>query len=298
MDIRRIKYFIVLAEELHFRRAAARLCISQPPLSNAIRMLENELGTALFARSSKKVTLTAAGAAFYPQALRVLSQLELACVTAKEVGAGSRGRLDISFVSGMSLRGVPEALTAFAASHRDVAISLHEIGSPGQLQAILHGHMAGGFLHHSGTSHPGLQFLAIAEEPFVCCVPSTHPLASKRQLDLRDLAGEDFVFFSRDASPASHDNVIAVCAGAGFSPVIRHHVTGWITALLLVSRGAGVALVPEVFTRTGLPNVVFLKLKNASARSVSYFAWRRDSEHVGLRDFVSLLRARYQSPPA
>lgn len=257
-------------------------------------MVEDELGTALFARNSKKVSLTAAGAAFYPEALRVLAQLESACTTAREVGAGNRGRLVIGFVGGMTLRGVPEAVSAFSVSHRNITVSLREIGSPEQIPAIVNGHIAGGFLHYSGADHPNLRFLVIGNESLVCCVPNTHRLARCRNLDLRDLAKEDFIIFAREASPTSYDNVIGMCAAAGFTPSIRHHVTRWISALLLVSRGIGVALIPEVFVRVGLRGVVFPKLKNSSTQSTSYFAWRGDNENAGLREFVSLLQSKYR----
>ena len=295
--MRKLKYFVALAEELHFRRAAARLAISQPPLSSAIKMIEDELGTALFARNSKKVSLTAAGAAFYPEALKVVAQLELACATAREVGAGNRGRLEIGFVGGMVLRGVPEAVSAYSMSQGNVTVSLREMSSAEQMQAIVNGHLAGGFLH-SGADHPDLQYLVLARESFVCCVPAAHRLARYRKLDLQALAKEDFIIFAREASPTYYDSVIGMCAAAGFSPNIRHQVTRWFTALLLVSRAAGVALIPDAFVKAGLAGVAFPGLKNSTTRSIAYFAWRRDNDNAALRRFVSLLQSRYKTVPA
>ncbi|MCK9285368.1 MAG: LysR family transcriptional regulator [Rhodocyclaceae bacterium] len=290
MDIRRLRYFVVLAEELHFGRAAERLSISQPPLTSAIKMIEDELGIPLFARNSRRVSLTPAGAAFYPQALRVLSQLDFACAAAREVGAGNRGHLLISFVGAMSLRGVPEAVAEFSASHPEIAVSLREMSSFEQLKAILDGDVAGGFLHYSGPLHPDLQYLEISEEAFVCCLPTKHRLADKREIDLAELSAENFIIYAREASPFSYDNVIGVCAAAGFSPIIRHYVTRGVTALLLVARGAGVALVPDAFVNIGLTGISFLGIKGSSIRSMSYFAWRRENINAGLHEFVRTLQ--------
>ncbi len=297
MDIRRLKYFVVLAEELHFGRAAERLSISQPPLTSAIKMIEDELGTPLFERNSRRVSLTPAGAAFYPQALRVLSQLDFACAAAREVGAGNRGHLLVSFVGAMSLRGVPEAVAAFSSSHPDVAVSLREMSSFEQFQAILDGDVVGGFLHYSGPLHPDLEYLEISRESFVCCLPTTHPLAGAGEIDLRQLSAESFIIYSREASPFSYDNVIGVCAAAGFSPVIRHYVTRGVTALLLAARGAGVALLPDAFVELGLPGVSYLRIKGSSINSMAYFAWRRDNHNPDLQAFVCMLKARYAAEP-
>lgn len=289
MELRQLKYFIALAEELHFRRAAARLSMSQPPLSSAIKQLEAELGTTLFERNTKMVSLTTAGAAFYPEALKVLAQLELACATTREVGAGNRGKLRVGFVGGMLLRGIPEAISHYGREATGVTVSLREMNSADQIYAITHGQLAAGFLH-AGVLPADLETLIIRSEPFVACLPSDHPRAHQRELDLHHLALEDMILFARDASPSYYDSVIALCAAAGFSPRVRHEVTHWLTALVLIARGAGVAIVPNTFVNAGLQGVRYVALEASVTKSIAYFVWKRGSTDPALLEFVAYLR--------
>ncbi|MGZ9982287.1 LysR substrate-binding domain-containing protein [Bordetella bronchiseptica] len=293
MDLRQLKYFVALAEELHFRRAAARLSISQPPLSHAIKLLEEELGTALFERTTKSVALTSAGQAFYPEALKVLAQLQAACAVTREVGAGKRGHLRIGFVGGMLLRGLPEIVRDYAQRNPEVIVTLHETSSAEQAKAIARGQLSAGFLH-AGLLAPELEGQVIRDEPFVACVPRDHRLAGRRVIDVRQLAGEDMVLFARDVSPGYYDSVIALCMDAGFSPRIRHEVAHWLTALLLISRGGGVALVPDPFVDAGLDGVRYLRLKACDSRSYAHFAWKRDASDPLLREFVAFALRRYR----
>ncbi|MFQ1062507.1 LysR family transcriptional regulator [Bordetella trematum] len=293
MDLRQLKYFVVLAEELHFRRAAARLAISQPPLSSAIKQLEEELGTPLFVRTTKTVALTYAGQAFYPEALKVMAQLQSACAITREVGAGKRGYLRIGFVGGMLLRGLPELVQTYAAINPEVIVSLREMSSAEQIKAIAHGQMAAGFLH-AGVLPPQLDGRVIRHEPFVACVPQNHPLARRSRIELQQLAEEDMVLFARDASPAYYDTVVALCMEAGFSPRVRHEVTHWLTALLLISRGSGVAIIPDAYVRSGLAGVQYLHIHAAKPRSLAHFAWKRSAQDPLLHDFSDYVRRHYE----
>lgn len=291
MELRHLKYFIALAEELHFHRAADRLAISQPPLSTAIKQLEEELGTALFLRSTKAVALTSAGAAFYPEAVRLLGQLEAACEVARDVGAGRRGLLKLGFVGGMVLRGLPETLEQYRDEVNGVTVSLREMSSADQISAIAHGQLAGGFLH-AGVLPAGLQSMVIGDEPFVVCVPDKHPLGLQRRVATRDLSGEDMILFARDVSPGYYDSVTALCGEAGFSPRVRHHVTHWLTALLLISRGVGIAILPDAFRNVSMDGIRFLDLTPSKVRSVAYFVWAQSSDDPALQEFVGYARER------
>ena len=289
MEIRQLKYFIALAEELHFRRAAARLSMSQPPLSSAIKQIEEELGTQLFERNTKMVSLTSAGAAFYPEALKVLAQLEQACAMTRDVGAGKRGQLRIGFVGGMLLRGIPEAVSRYEYETTDVSVSLREMSSAEQIYAITHGQLAAGFLH-AGVVPADMETLVVRKEFFVACLPANHARAGQRELNLKHLAQEDMILFARDASPSYYDSVIALCAAAGFSPHIRHEVTHWLTALVLIARGGGVSIVPDAFIHAGLQDVRYVALKGSTSQSIAYFVWKRDSTDPVLLEFVSHMR--------
>lgn len=297
MDIRRLRYFIALAEELHFRRAAARLAISQPPLSMAIKQLEEEMGTPLFERNTKMVALTAAGAAFYPEALKVLAQLDLARTVTRRVAAGEKGVLRLGFVGGMLMRRMPEVVQDYIAEHPGVAIFLQEQSSTAQVRSIMSGHLSGGFLHlgHSATE---LDILPICDEPFVCCVGASSRLARGKTVDLFQLRNEQFVMFARDISPGYYDTVLSMCARAGFSPDIRYDVTHWMTAVALVSKGIGVALVPQSFEELGIGGVHFTRLRDETTRSIAHFAWNRRTADPALTTFVRFLADRTSAPKA
>lgn len=289
MDIRKLRYFVVVAEELNFRRAADRLAISQPPLSAAIKQLEEEAGSALFERNTKMVALTAAGAAFYPEALKVLAQLEVARMVAQRVATGEQGVLHLGFVGGMLMRGMPEAIEAFTDRYPGVGIMLRELNSSRQLDAVRTGLLAGGFAH-LGQIPPELSALPICDEPFACCVPAGHGLSERGTMDVAELRGERMVMFSREVSPAYYDTVVGMCITAGFSPDIRHEVSQWMTAVALVSKGMGVALVPGSFAHFGLNDVRFIRLEDEATRSIAHFVWQTRNTNPALQSFVDFLR--------
>lgn len=291
MDLRLLRYFIALAEELHFSRAAERLAISQPPLSIAIKQLESELGVALFKRSSKAVSLTQAGSTLYPQALKVIAQLDIAWETARDVGLGRRGRLVVGFVGGMLLRGLPELVRAYESLHPHITIVLREMGSADQILALTRGQLNLGFLHANALPAE-LDSVVVGDEAFVACLPEDHPLAHRRSIRASDLRDENIVLFSRDISPNYYDSVISLCSSAGFSPRVHHHVTHWLTALVLVSRNAGVALVPDAFVQAELRGVRYVRLNDSSARSLAQCAWKRAAQDPTEAGFVSYVRQR------
>ncbi|MBV7482621.1 LysR family transcriptional regulator [Bordetella sp. BOR01] len=290
MEIRQLKYFVVLAEELHFRKAAARLCISQPPLSTAIKQMESELGTQLFERNTKSVTLTAAGRALYPQAQRTLAQFELACAITRRTGGGALGQLRLGYTGGMLLRGLPQMMRSYEAQQPGVDVSLCEMGSAAQADAIEHRRLAGGFLHAS-VLPPVLDYITVRRESFVCCVPAGHPVARHKTISLRMLADEPWILFARDTSPSYFDSVLAMSTAAGFSPHIQHNVTHWISAVLLVAQGGGVAVVPRAFTASGIPGVKYLGIRENVSESLAHFAWRKDDDDPALARFIKHVRA-------
>ena len=251
MELRHLRYFSVLAEELHFGRAARRLSISQPPLSVAIRQLEESVGARLFERNSKEVRLTQAGEALRISARRLLQQAEEAALEARDVAAGSAGRLRIGFVGAMLYRGLPQALRAFQAKHPAVRVTLSELNSGVQISELLHDRLDLGFVHASRMP-PELQHRLLLSEPFVCCLPAGHALARKRVLAPADLRGQPFVLFSREASPDYHERILSICADAGFLPEVRHEVRHWLAVVSLVSQGMGVALVPQAMRHSAL----------------------------------------------
>jgi len=277
MELRHLRYFSVLAEELHFSRAARRLAISQPPLSVAIRQLEDSVGARLFERNSKGVRLTPAGRALRESAGRLLTQAEDAAREAREVAAGSAGRLRIGFVGAMLYRGLPQALRDFQARYPAVRITLAELNSRQQITDLQHDRLDLGFVHTSRMPVE-LAHRLLLSEPFVCCLPAGHALARKRVLALSDLRAQPFVLFSRSASPDYHERILSICAEAGFEPEVRHEVRHWLAVVSLVSQGLGVALVPDAMRRSALRGAVFRRLDRDVAHSEAYAVWAAQAQ--------------------
>lgn len=297
MELRHLRYFVVLAEELHFGRAARRLAISQPPLSVAIRQLEASVAAQLFERNSKEVRLTPAGQALQVSARRLLQQAEEAAAEARDVSQGSAGRLRIGFVGAMLYRGLPQALARFRAAHPAVRITLAELNSGEQMTELLHDRMDIGFVHTSRMPAE-LRHVLLLSEPFVACLPAGHRLARRRAVSLADLRDEPFVLFSRNASPDYHERILSICADAGFRPEVRHEVRHWLSVVSLVSQGLGVALVPDAMRHAALRGAVFRPLEEDVARSDAYGVWREGPGNVLIQGFLQAMQAGSPGAPA
>jgi DNA-binding transcriptional LysR family regulator len=209
MEFRHLRYFLALAEELHFGRAAKRLNISQPPLSFNIKQLETSLGVELFKRNSHGVRLTPAGDAFRQSAQRVLAEAGAATLQAREVAAGVTTRVRIGFVGSMLFRGLPERLAQFQSDHPQVQVTLTELNSVEQLDALARGTIDVGFVHTDRI--PGdLRHALYMSEPFVCCLHAAHPAARGKTLAPRKLKDLPLVLFSRGASPDYYERVVSL----------------------------------------------------------------------------------------
>lgn len=299
MEFRHLRYFLVLAEELHFGRAARRLSISQPPLSLNIQQLEASVGAVLLIRNSKSVQLTAAGRAFVPAARALLEQAAQASNLAKEVGRGMAGTLSIGFAGTMLYSGLPEILASFQARHPLLRVLLKEMSSREQLIELAHDRLDLGFVHTTRVP-PELSQILVASQAFVCCLPSSHALAEKQSVSLDFLQGEPFAVVSRAVSPDYHDRIVQTCLDAGFYPEIRYQLQHWLSVVSLVSRGMGVALVPKSLQRSGVTGAVFvpiaaapLDLHVASATSSyeTHCLWKTSRDDAGLAAFVNAVRA-------
>lgn len=265
MEFRHLRYFLVLAEELHFGRAARRLGLSQPPLSLNIQQLEVSVGARLFTRSSKAVALTAAGLAFVPAARALLDQSTQAANLARDVGRGMAGSLTIGFAGTLLYSGLPAILARFQAEHPLLRVVLKEMSSSEQLIELTHDRLDVGFAHTSRVP-PELSQILVASQAFVACLPRGHVLAHQRTLPLKQLNGEPFAVISRTVSPDYHDRILATCARAGFVPEIRFELQHWLSVVALVSRGMGVALVPQALSLSAMPGALFIPLDDALAR--------------------------------
>ncbi|SOZ37969.1 LysR substrate-binding domain-containing protein [Cupriavidus neocaledonicus] len=291
MEFRHLRYFLVLAEELHYGRAARRLAISQPPLSLNIQQLEASVGARLFDRDSRGVRLTAAGRAFRESATALLAQAEAARVLAREIEAGAIGRLRVGFVGSMLYRGLPQTLREFEAAYPGIHVALTELNSQEQIDALLHDELDAAFIH-TGRVPDTLQATLVHSEPFVCCLPADHALAALTELPLTSLRGEPFVLFSRKASPDYYSRIFDMCAAQGFFPQIRHEVRHWLSVVSLVSQGMGVAVVPAALARSGMAGAAFRPLAQAPVRSEVYCAWKTAPDHPARDHFVAMVAGK------
>ncbi|MCT9117527.1 LysR substrate-binding domain-containing protein [Cupriavidus gilardii] len=290
MEFRHLRYFLVLADELHFGRAARRLSISQPPLSLNIQQLEASVGARLFERDSKGVRLTAAGRAFRESATALLAQAEEARLLARQIEAGAVGRLRVGFVGSMLYRGLPQKLQQFEADQPGIQIALTELNSQEQIEALLHGQLDVGFIHTSRVPDE-LATRLIHSEPFVCCMPAAHRLATRRAIALTELRSETFVLFSRNASPDYYARIVDMCAAEGFYPQIRHEVRHWLSVVSLVSQGMGVAVVPAALRHSALAGAAFRPLKHSTVPSEVYCVWKAAPDHPARDRFVGIFPA-------
>jgi len=285
-EVRQLRYFIAVAETLHFGRAAAALHLSQPPLSRAIAELETRVGTKLLARTRRRVSLTAEGERFLAEARRLVSQLEQAVLEARSIAAGTTGRLRIGFVSLADYGVLPQLLRAFKAARPGVVLALREMLSPEQAAALAAGELEFGLLL---PPVPGMsiEHVVVQRERFVAALPARHRLARRGgRVALRDLADEAFVMVPRDIAPGLYDIVAGLAARAGFSPRVAQEAIQMQTVVSLVSSGLGVAVVPGCIANLGRRGVVYRDIVDPHPRLELWLAWPRDSLGPAGRDFV------------
>ena len=293
MELRHFRYFLALAEELHFGRAAARLHISQPPLSQQIQDLERELGAQLFYRTKHKVELSEAGTSLVEEARRVLTQVDWATRVVSRVSRGETGRLTIGTVTAEKPI-VVRSLRTFAKSYPDVHIELRSLSSPAQLQLVQEGRLDVGFviLPLAATE---LVLETVAHEPLVAALPRQHPLSAQTRVPIRSLAGEPSVLFPRVLSPGYYDQLIVSCRNAGFSLNVVHEVDSIYTALALVAAGVGISLVPASLQDGRSKDIVFRELQGRVPRVECGMLYNEASRSSVLKSFVEVVRQVAQS---
>jgi DNA-binding transcriptional LysR family regulator len=286
MKLRLLRYFAVLAEELHFGRAAERLAMTQPPLSSAIKALEEELGVRLFERSSKHVALTSAGHAYLAEVRAVLDRVASAGEMARAVAAGLRGRLDIGITGSMVYRDMPRIVRAFSERAPGIEVNLREMSSGEQIEALLRRQLHAGFVNAS-TVPPRLACQPLTADHFMCCLPEAHALAREPAVSLSALAQETFVMFARDVAPANHDNVIALLHRAGIHPHTRHAARQWLTVVSLVALGMGVAVAPASLAQAGVQGVRFVPIAELHHPAMGLLVWHEAAVTPALRTFLN-----------
>ena len=290
LDLRLLRYFDVLSEELHFGRAAERLHITQSPLSKAIQQLEAQFGLTLFERDSKHVALTPVGLVMLERARETLLHASKTAMFAHSVSQGRTGKIEIGFTALMLYRQLGRLMHNYQALYPEMEIRLSETVSQRQIEYVKSGNLDAGFIN-SPIAPRGLESLCMSRESYVACIPSNHTLAHAKQIPLEALQDETFLMFSRDSSQSFHDQIMSMCAKAGFVPNTLHYSGQVLTLVSLVGAGFGVTVVPECARNACIPDVSFVALTGSEPQATSYFIWNKDRPTLALPSLIAMLRA-------
>ncbi|MBS0519809.1 MAG: LysR family transcriptional regulator [Proteobacteria bacterium] len=293
LSLRQLQQFLAVTEAMSFRRAAERLNMAQPPLTAAIRQMEEELGVRLLERTNRIIGLTEAGRVLREEARRTLAQAERAEKLARRAGQGISGALRLGFVASAVRHLLPELVATFRRSHPDVLLELTEMPTARQAEALLDDRLDAGIvvLPLPQSAANAIATHVVAASRLVAALPASHPLAATpaRPLALSALAREPWILFPSHEGPGLHGSILAACAEAGFAPQVAQRAVQMETILGLVAAELGVALVPDLFRATGWDRVVFRPLRGPGA-PVDYrvaLAWRRNDPAAALSAFLS-----------
>ncbi len=291
MELRHLRYFVTVAEELHFGRAAAKLFIAQPPLSQQIQQLERELGVPLFTRTSRRVQLTPAGEAFLLEARQILKSVSRAVDTAQWAARGEIGWLGIGFAASATYDLLPNVLHDFRAAFPEVSLSLQELNAAEQAAALRDKTIHVGFARPY-VPRPELVVSAVQREPFLAAFPEAHSQAGDKPLRLSELADEPFISFPELPKPSYAETVRLACESAGFTPRVVQEVREMQTALSLVAAGFGVALLPASVRHLHRDGVVYRPLEEPAPRTELAVVSRADDPSPVLKNFLAIVQAQ------
>jgi len=296
LDLRHLRYFAAVAEELHFGRAAKRLGIAQPPLSQQIQKLEGLLGTSLFERGRRQIALTDAGRVLLEETHKVLAAAERAVEETRRAAAGEVGMVTVAFAASVMFHTLPGVIRAFRERFPGVRLELRELPTAFQLAGLRSGELDVGFLRESAPED-GLRTETVMRERLMVAVARTHPLGERgddasEPLELSALAEEDFVLFPPEIAPGLHGQVMSLCRQAGFAPRVVQESRELYTTVSLVEAGMGITIVPASIRKMGWTGVVYRHLPGASADTRIDMAWRSDNQRPAVRSFLDLARER------
>ncbi len=286
IELHHLRYFVAVAEDLHFRRAAQRLNVAQPALSRAIKWLESELGAALFLRTTRNVTLTEAGQVFLEETQQALARIERAQILARSAAAGEAGQLSVAYMDFAINGPLPAILSDFRAEHPGVRIDLAHMWTERQRAAITTGEIDIGFLIGPFEA-PNISSLAILSEHFVAVLPENHALSAKREIALEDLAEEPFVLGSNAFWGPYRRTVDELCLAAGFTPTVVQEAYNSDGIFGLVAAGMGVSIYVEGARNFALRGCTIRPIANLDASINTISAWRTDNPSPTITNFVA-----------
>jgi DNA-binding transcriptional LysR family regulator len=287
MELRHLRYLLAVAEELNFGRAAIRLHISQPPLSQQIRQLEEELGVRLFDRTKREVRLTESGKRIVAEAQQILSQVDHFVNVASRASEGAIGSLSIAGPAGLD-QILVRSLKAFAQKYPSVQIELQFMNTAGQIEALREGHIHVGFLNLP-VKDSELALEIVTREPIWLAMPKNHPLARQKKVRLASIADQRFIMFARRCSPGLHDLITTTCRNAGFSLNVVHEVDNMIASLTMVTAGLGMSFCSPSIRRLW-PGIVFRPFHEAVPPLECAVAYRRGPQSPPVESFLRVVR--------
>lgn len=290
IELRHLRYFVAVAEELHFGRAARRLGITQPPLSLQIQRLEANLGVTLFERTNRRVQLTPAGRTLLEEGKHLIADFMTVADAARRAARGETGSLTVAFAASVMFLALPSIIQTFRQQFPNVRLELRELPTGPQLSALRAGELDIGFLRQPPRDAE-LVTETMMKENLVLAVSKRHELAGRKKLRLTDVANEDFVLFPRDLAPGLYAHVLAVCAEAGVHPRIVQTSRELYTTISLVEAGLGVTIIPESVQQMGWRGVRYYPIESPSAVTRIDAAWRSDNRSTILPAFLEIARS-------
>ena len=291
LELRQLRYFVAVAEELHFGKAALRLHMTQPPLSQAIQALEELLGAPLFVRSRRAVALSPAGHALLPEARRLLAQAAGFPELVRRAAGGEAGRLTLAFVSSADYSILPPFLRNYRTAFPDVQITLQEATTDLQIDDLLQARIDAGFLIAplSDKARVDLDYLKLLAEPLILAAPTGQAGPGTGAVWLREVPPLPLIIFPRQIAPGLHDAILSCFGAAGLTPQIGQEAIQMQTIVGLVSAGMGLALVPQSVSNLMRPGVQYRALRDPTPQVETGLAWRRDNDSPVLKGFLDLL---------
>lgn len=297
MELRHLRYFVAIANERHFTRAAKKLGMAQPPLSQQIRQLEVEVGTPLFTRAPRGVALTAAGEAFLPHAEAALREADRARVAALRASRGDLGQLRIGFTSAASMNPiVPATIGAYRQTYPDVDVRLVVQATTPLLALLAQDQIDVAFVRPTAAELESLRAIALPDERLWVALNSGHALATRKRLRLANLRSEPFVLYPRAIGSLLYDAIIAACQNAGFSPHVVQEAPQMSVIVSLVAAGVGVTLVPESMCQLRPAGVRYIRIIGQAPTAKLWLVAKRDVQLASVSNFLQRTEAFIQAP--
>ena len=287
MDLRHLRYFVAVAEELHFTRAADRLGIRQPPLSMQIKQLERQIGAPLFRRLSRGVELTAAGESFLVDTRNILSRLDDAIAAAESMARGQTGRLRVGFGGATYLPDlVPAGIMRYRSLYPGVFLSPEQSNTPSLVHGLREGRIDVAFIRPPIGDSEGLVIDVFFEEDMVVVLPVGHALGREKSVSLSDISKETFILFPQDIGPGLHGTIVTACMESGFSPQIGQNASQIVSIVPMIAAGFGVSLVPRSVTSLSIKGVTYHSITGSILKAPISLARRAGDRSVALDHFI------------